>query len=71
MCECRSHNGFMTAKGLEEVAQRSPEGLELAGVVATRYLDKVGSVSALLKSNIDYRHDAQIDEQYRRFRSGS
>ena len=67
-CSCHSHSGFLTAKGLEEAAQRSPEGLELAGVVATRYLDKVASVSGLRRDEIAmWPTDRILDEQHRRF----
>ncbi len=74
-CSCHSHNGFLTAKGLAEAAQRSLEGLELREVGLTRgdecvRLDKSGSVSAseLLQLHWD---DAVINEQYRRFLNGS
>ena len=67
-CGCSAHNGFLTAKGLEEAALRSPEGLELAGTVATRYLDKVGSVSGLRRDGTTLIFDDEvIDEQHQRF----
>ncbi len=56
-CGCRSHNGFLTSKGLEEAALRERESLELAGAVARRYLDRVGSVSALIEIENDYDYD--------------
>ncbi len=76
MCECHSHNGFLTAKGLREAEQRSLEGLEIQGVDKSRpivYLDMVGSVSALDGDgdSHDFLSDADIDEQYRRFHNGS
>ena len=68
MCDCSAHNGFLTAKGLEETAQRSFEGLELAGVVASRYLDRVGSVSAMRRDETTFWPDEEtLDEQHRRF----
>ena len=71
-CSCRSHNGFLTAKGLGETAQRSLEGLEVDGMAAKQYLDKVGSVSGLELERDLYAHvsDTQIDQQYRRFLNG-
>ncbi len=67
-----ARNGFLTAKGLEEAAQRDLLGPELAGVVAQRYLDKVGSVSGLeLERNLHVFDDELLDQQYRRFHSGS
>ncbi len=71
MCECRSHNGFLTAKGLEETAQRlSLEGLAPRGVHG--YLDKVVSVSGLVEVEDLYAHvtDQDLDEQARRVHNG-
>ena len=68
-CGCTSHNGFLTKRGYE-FAQRSDDSLELAGRVATRYLDKVRSVSASTESLLHWDDDV-IDEQYRRFHNGS
>ena len=70
MCDCRSHNGFLTAKGLEETDQRRLSlSADLAGGESLFYLDKVGSVSALVDGR--RRHiwplDKYLDEQYRRF----
>ncbi len=70
-CGCRSHNGFLTAKGLKEADQRSaviPEGL--AGGESTLYLDRVGSVSAFEPEAEGFVWDELlIDSQYRRFLS--
>ncbi len=67
-CGCYSHGGFLTAKGLEETALRSSVGPELAGRVATRYLDRVGSVSGLRRDEITMIfNDGVLDEQHRRF----
>jgi len=47
-CSCSSHGSFLTAKGLEEAAQRfSLEDLSPRGV--HEYVDKSGSVSALVE----------------------
>ena len=73
MCDCRSHNGFLTGKGLAETAQRSLEGLEVDGMASSRYLDKVGSVSGLELERdlfVDVP-ETLIDQQYRRFINGS
>ena len=71
-CSCLSHNGFLTAKGLAEAAQREHESLELAGVVATRYLDSMVSVSGLEQERNPLVWDDQLlDQQYRRFHNGS
>ncbi len=72
-CNCTSHNGFLTAKGLEETEQRSLEGFNVDGVdmwPSCQYLDKVGSVSALIEPSEPPFVDALIDEQHRRFRNG-
>ena len=69
-CSCHCHNGFLTAKGLAEAAQRDAVGPELAGVVAKRYLDRVGSVSGSDLIDLHW-DDAVIEEQHRRFINGS
>ncbi len=67
-CSCRAHGSFLTAKGLEEAAQRRGDSLELAGAVAVRYLDRVGSVSAMRRDETTFWPDDQtLDEQHRRF----
>ncbi len=78
MCECSSHNGFLTAKGLEEAAQREPQGLlSLCNGVdpdgASPYLDKVGSVSGLGQGQdlFELVPEVLIEEQHRRFLNGS
>ena len=70
-CGCSSHNGFLTAKGLEEAAQRSAVSLEGLAVERPQlYLDKVRSVSGLRRDEIPMEfHEELIDEQYRRFLS--
>ena len=71
-CSCSSHGTFLTAKGLEEAAQRfSLEGLAPRGEVD--YLDKVASVSALDEDEgcPDAWDDRLLDQQYRRFLNGS
>ena len=61
-----SRNGFLTVRGYAENAQRSPEGPELAGVVASRYLDRVVSVSALIEIENDCEYDPNHVELNRR-----
>ena len=69
-CDCRSHNGFLTAKGLAEAAQQtSLEGLAPRGV--PEYVDRVGSVSGLELEREVHVSDEIIDQQYRRFLNGS
>ena len=70
-CGCRNHNGFLTAKGLEEAAQRtSLEGLAPRG--DSEYVDRVGSVSGLeLERDLHVFDDSLLDSQYRRFLHGS
>ncbi len=76
-CRCTSHNGFLTERGFAELAQRtSLEGLLPLGGVDTDevvpYLDKVGSVSALVEVEEFHVWDAQLlDSQHRRFLNGS
>ena len=54
-----SRNGFLCRKGLEEAAKRRSESLELAGVVAKRYLDKVGSVSGLSRVELNEKNNGK------------
>jgi len=74
-CNCLSHNGFLTAKGLEEAEQRVVDGAEFLGVDERQlslYLDRVGSVSALVEVEEDHVWDDRLlDEQDRRFHNGS
>ena len=67
-CDCRSHNGFLTAKGLEEAAQRSSEGLEALSVDTRQlYLDIPGSVSGLRRDEtVMIWNEEILDEQYSR-----
>ncbi len=73
MCDCSAHNTFLTAKGLEEAAQRERlrllECRHVDDDPGIRYLDKVGSVSAL-DGDGDPWVDELIEEQYRRFHNG-
>ncbi len=71
MCDCSSHNGFLTAKGLRETEQRSLEGLDAREVCV--HLDKVGSVSALAEAEDLYAltTDQLLLEQSERFHNGS
>jgi len=60
-CSCHSHGGFLTAKGLAEAAQRfSLEGLAPRGDHA--YVDRVGSVSALVEVEDDFEYDPNHNE---------
>ncbi len=71
-CSCRSHGGFLTAKGLEEAAQRKCSQLELDAMGLPGYLDKVVSVSAVGRDETTFIFDDEvIDEQFRRFREGT
>jgi len=73
-CSCRSHGSFLTAKGLEEAEQRraGPSGDREVDMGQTSfYLDKVGSVSALIEPSEPIFVDAILDEQHRRFLNGS
>jgi len=76
-CLCLSHNGFLTERGYAELAQREHQlnvfcEVGLDSPVAVPYLDKVGSVSALVEVEGSYAQpDAVIDEQYQRFLNGS
>ena len=68
-CSCHAHNGFLTAKGLEEAAQRERMLPGVADMALSQYLDKEVSVSGMLQDEI---WDASlIEEQYRRFHNGS
>ncbi len=68
-CGCQSHNGFLTAKGLEEAAERELELGDVDDMGSGLYLDKVGSVSALIEPPEPIFVDAVTDEQHRRFRN--
>ena len=68
MCGCNSHNGFLTAKGLEKAAQRDVcidgvDGMDMFG-----YLDSRVSVSAVGRDETMLIFDDEvIENQYRRF----
>ena len=68
-----ARNGFLTAYGLAETAQR--EAIFREGVdrdPGLRYLDNRVSVSGLELERDPYElDDHQLDEQYRRFHNGS
>ena len=70
-CGCLSHNGFLTAKGLKEAAQRDVfiDGVDTMDMFG--YVDRVGSVSALVEVEENHVFDDQLlDNQYRRFLNG-
>ena len=69
-CSCSAHGSFLTAKGLEEAAQRTRQFLGVDGMDESPYLDKVGSVSGLELERDILVPDALIEQQYRRFLSG-
>jgi len=77
-CGCQSHNGFLTAKGLEKAAQRELEIHELLKVGLTPgeesvRLDIPGSVSAMVEDEDAFAHvtDGFILEQEARFHNAS
>jgi len=74
VCDCSSHNGFLTAKGLEEAEQRRLELPEFQGVDERQlslYLDSRISVSGARRDEtLCIFDDEVIDEQYRRFLDG-
>ena len=71
-CKCLSHNGFLTAKGLREAAQRDVNIDGLDNMDMFGYLDRSGSVSGLeLERDFHVFDDALLDQQHRRFLSGS
>ena len=66
-CDCLAHNGFLTAKGLKEAAQRDVFIDGVAGMEMFGYLDRVASVSGLRRDETLYVHDDDyIDSQSRR-----
>ena len=74
-CECLSHNGLLTAKGLVEAAQRE-DALGIGPWVdddeCYLYLDLPISVSGLRRDETHHVFDDRVlDEQYRRFHDDS
>ena len=74
-CGCNAHGSFLTAKGLKEAEQRSAGAFVFDGVDKRQlslYLDKVGSVSALVEGEEDHVFDDHVlEEQFRRHSYGS
>ena len=71
-CTCHSHGSFLTAKGLQEAAQREASLLRVALAGNDRYLDKVGSVSAVDRDRGPlWPSDQLLLEQSERFLNGS
>ncbi len=70
-CGCHSHNGLVLSP--EGLAQRTLSLDEVDGMDASRYLDKVGSVSGLELERDLYaiQSSQQLLEQSERFHSGS
>ena len=65
-CGCRSHNGFLTAKGLAETAQlelMSAEGLTRS--VQCVSVDIPGSVSGLRRDEINVEYDQMSESDLR------
>ena len=56
-CSCHSHSGFLTARGYRAVAQWERERCELDAMADERYLDRVGSMSALVEVEDDAAYD--------------
>ena len=71
-CNCNAHNGLLTAKGLEEAAQRKNVRYGIDTMDMFEYVDKVDSVSGLRRDEDMYAltSDINIDEQARRFNNG-
>jgi len=73
-CDCLSHNGFLTRAGYmaSELAAAQYCNEEVDGWGRLLYLDKVGSVSALVEVEESFVwNDRLLDQQYRRFLNGS
>jgi len=73
-CDCLSHNGFLTAKGLEETEQRRGDTFEFDGVDRRQlslYLDRPGSVSGSPPPDLHWPDDVCLNEQARRSSHGS
>jgi hypothetical protein len=67
-CSCNSHGSFLIAKGLEEAVQRRGDPRQVDIMEEIRYLDKVGSVSALVEvEGTHWPCDELLNNQYRRF----
>ena len=65
-CGCSSHNGFLTAKGFAEAAQRELELAALDVMAVRPYLDLGVSVSALIEIENDCEYDPNHVELNRR-----
>ena len=73
-CSCFSHGGFLTERGYAELAQREVDWPCVDSMDASSDLDIVGSVSAFghgPEPMTPVFVDKIIDEQARRFHSGS
>jgi len=77
VCDCRSHNGFLTAKGLIEAALREDALHEILAMEPFRNRSVEGpckgSMSGLERERdlFMYVPDVLMDEQYQRFLNGS
>jgi len=65
-CRCHSHGSFFTRRGYEAARLYGVDKTE-----ESRYLDKVGSVSALVEVEEDYDYDPTHIELNRRLIHGS
>ena len=61
-CNCHSHNGFLTERGYAELAQREIYRPGVADMAMKQYLDRLGSVSALIEIETDYAYDPRHTE---------
>ena len=67
-----ARNGFLTAQGLKQAAQRDGYMYGVDGMAPLQHLGSRVSVSGLEQERNMYVHDDEyIDSQYRRFHSGS
>ena len=65
LCGCHSHNGLLLSP--EGLAQRELKLPEFDAMDTVVYLDRVGSVSALVEVEGDYDYDPKYTELNRRF----
>ena len=65
-CTCSAHGGFLTAKGLQEAAERGVDSSGVDAMGLPRYLDSRVSVSGLELERDIHVSDELLDEQFRR-----
>jgi len=73
LCQCLSHNGFLTAKGLTEAAQREVHLDGVDGMDLFHYVDSRVSVSATERNEapMSIFSDEVLDEQEQRYFASS